>query len=214
MMKHPGNHHHAARNRALRMDEIARGPFAPIYPVIAGQVLSMTGIRSGTCLDIGSGPGQLALALCARSDLDILAVDPSRDVQTVALTNVLDGGCRDRVHPVCGDVHHLPVCGGAVDLIVSRGSIFFWDDPVQAFRECYRVLAPGGRTFIGGGFGTPALKEMVTRRMREIDPGWEKKVEERMQLRDQIPGMMGMAGIPDYATVDDGTGFWIMMEKR
>ncbi|MGC9435837.1 MAG: class I SAM-dependent methyltransferase [Methanomicrobiales archaeon] len=196
------------------MDEIARGPFALMYPVIARQAMSESGIRDGTCLDIGSGPGQLAIALASHSDLDILAVDPSRDVQTIAVTNIRDSGCRGRVQPVCGDVHQLPVCGGAVDLVVSRGSIFFWDDPVQALCECYRVLAPGGRTFIGGGFGTPALKEMITRRMREIDPGWEKKVAERMQLRDQIPEQMGMAGISDYAIVDDGTGFWIMMEKQ
>lgn len=40
-------------------DRIARGVFAPVYPVIAAQILDRTGIRKGVCLDIGCGGGYL-----------------------------------------------------------------------------------------------------------------------------------------------------------
>jgi len=35
---------------------IADTIFAPIYPVIAEQIVTNTGIHSGTALDVGSGP--------------------------------------------------------------------------------------------------------------------------------------------------------------
>ena len=46
---------------------IAREVFAPVYPVIAEQVLAWSGIQSGLALDIGSGPGFFAAALVENS---------------------------------------------------------------------------------------------------------------------------------------------------
>ncbi len=40
-----------------------------IYPVIANQILERTGITRGACLDVGSGPAPLAIALAWISNL-------------------------------------------------------------------------------------------------------------------------------------------------
>jgi SAM-dependent methyltransferase len=42
----------------------------------------------------------------------------------------------------------------SVDFLVSRESIFFWDDPVKGLKEIRRVLRPGGTACIGGGAGS------------------------------------------------------------
>lgn len=42
---------------------IARTIFAPVYPVIASQIIEATGITSGFCLDIGCGGGHLGMAV-------------------------------------------------------------------------------------------------------------------------------------------------------
>jgi len=47
----------------------------------------------------------------------------------------------------------MPLPSESVDLVFSRGSIFFWDDPAQGLQEVYRVLRPGGEAMIGGGRG-------------------------------------------------------------
>jgi hypothetical protein len=44
---------------AQKFDRIARGVFAPVYPVIAGQIIARTGVTRGVCLDIGCGGGYL-----------------------------------------------------------------------------------------------------------------------------------------------------------
>lgn len=42
---------------ANKLDTIARGPFAPVYPLLASQILARSSITSGVCLDLGSGGG-------------------------------------------------------------------------------------------------------------------------------------------------------------
>ena len=155
------------------------------------------------------------MALAAVSDLAIDALDASTDMLSIARRNLQDAGLIGRVRPVCGDVHNLPYADGSIDLIVSRGSLFFWDDRVRAFSEIARVLRPGGRTFVGGGFGTPALKAEITEKMREIDPEWEVKAAERLSRgnRDLIRRELEQAKIPAYKVFEDEAGFWIIMEK-
>ncbi|MDK2863085.1 MAG: hypothetical protein PWQ46_795, partial [Methanomicrobiaceae archaeon] len=127
---------------------IAREVFAPIYPVIAEQVLAWSGIRDGLCLDLGSGPGLLSVALAEKSDLTVIALDADPAMARIAQETA--AGRTDRVAPVNGDVHSMPVRDDTASLIVSRGSLFFWEDRVQAFREIERVLRPGGVAFVGG----------------------------------------------------------------
>ncbi|MHC1626525.1 MAG: class I SAM-dependent methyltransferase [Methanoculleaceae archaeon] len=203
------------KSDARMMDTIAKGPFAPIYPVIARQAIGACGITEGRCIDIGCGPGHLAIALCAVSNLEIDALDSSPDMLEIAGENIEEAGLTDRIRLVHGDVHNLPYSDDSVDLIVSRGSLFFWDDRPRAFSEIWRVLRPGGRTFVGGGFGTAALKAEITLKMREIDPGWEKKMAKRLspERREAILKDLEKACIPAYKILRDEASFWIIMRK-
>jgi len=71
-----------------------------IYPVIARQVLERTGISRGTCLDVGSGPAPLAIALALQSDLRVTALDSSPKMQSLAARNIHDRGLEGRVIPM------------------------------------------------------------------------------------------------------------------
>ena len=146
---------------ARQYDEFAKTTFARIYPVIANQILDRTGITTGTCLDIGSGPAPLAIAIALLSDLRVTALDSSREMHALALQNIRARGLSRRVIPVIGDVHAIPADDGAFDLVVSRGSYHFWQDLPAAFREILRVMKPGGAAYIGGGYGTSQIKAEV-----------------------------------------------------
>ncbi|WP_198003839.1 hypothetical protein [Methanocaldococcus sp. FS406-22] len=50
-------------NNYKDFDEIVRNVFAPVYPVIAKQIVDRTGIKEGICIDLGTGTGALARAI-------------------------------------------------------------------------------------------------------------------------------------------------------
>lgn len=145
--------------------QIASTIFAPVYPVIADQIIAQTGITSGTCLDAGCGSGLLGVALAKKTNLFLYLLDTSPAMLQLASQVVRDNDLRSRTCLLPGEVGSIALPDGSVNLVISRGSLFFWDDLPQAFREIYRVLAPGGRTYIGGGFGSKTLRETIRQQM-------------------------------------------------
>jgi len=100
-------------------------------------------------------------------------------------------------------------------LIVSRGSVFFWEDKTKAFKEIYRVLKPNGITYIGGGFGTADLRMKVMNEMEKIVPEWKKDVKERLGTNtiETFKDALNDAKILNYDMIDDDSGLWILIRK-
>ncbi len=44
-------------------DKVAKLAFAPIYPYLAQRIKEKFGITEGICVDVGSGPASLAIAM-------------------------------------------------------------------------------------------------------------------------------------------------------
>jgi Methylase involved in ubiquinone/menaquinone biosynthesis len=197
----------------VEYEPIAREVFAPIYPVIAGEILKETGISAGKCIDMGTGPGYLGLAMARITSMEVWLLDISDEMIVYAQKNIMERQLGNRVHAICADVHNLPFTDNSIDLVVSRGSVFFWEDLQQAFREIYRVLKPGGMTYIGGGFGSEELKRDIERRMREIDENWEAKAKKRLEH----PTASDYAAILDALNIayeiKHTNGFWIIIRK-
>ena len=204
------------RKGAEQMNEIAQTIFSPIYPVIAQQALDATGINQGICLDIGSGPALLAIAVAHKApEMQVIAVDFSDDSLIIATENIKSAHLAERITARKGDVHHLPFANGHVRLIVSRGSMFFWKDLLNAFQEMYRVLAPGGAAYIGGGFGSLELREQVAAAMLKRDPTWnchaKKKTDNEKIAR--FKEMFREIGCNTYQIINNDTGFWLLFFK-
>ncbi|MGA2917447.1 class I SAM-dependent methyltransferase [Methanoregula sp.] len=202
---------------ARQYDEFSKTTFARIYPVIANEILDRTGITTGTCLDVGSGPASLAIAIALLSNLCVTALDSSREMHALAVQNIRTHGLAKRVIPVIGDVHAIPAGDGAFDLVVSRGSYHFWADLPAAFREIYRVMKPGGTAYIGGGYGTSQIKAEVLagRRERGIvdDPDHPTRTRFRKFRPGEIEQSIDAAGISDYRIISDDAGFWMILRK-
>jgi ubiquinone/menaquinone biosynthesis C-methylase UbiE len=91
----------------------------------------------------------------------VYSVDIQEKMTKVALRNIVEAGLSSRVRAVTADVCKMPFDDDSVDLVVSRGSLPFWEDRSAAFREIYRVLKPGGSAYVGGGFGSTRIKSRV-----------------------------------------------------
>ncbi len=206
--------HEKDREGAQRMDRIAKTAFAPVYPVIAEQILDRCGISRGRCLDVGSGPGSLGIALARASDLAVTLLDSSPEMLAVAEGNIREAGLSGRLSLLRGDVHAIPLPAGSVDLVVSRGSVFFWEDLARAFSEIYRVLAPGGKTYVGGGFGTAELRDSIAAAMAKKNPDWKAFRDKNLGPDNQarIANVVADRGLP-HQIISDDSGFWVMIEK-
>jgi SAM-dependent methyltransferase len=202
--------------RAAEYAAIANEVFAPIYPVIAGQILERCKVREGLCLDLGCGPANLAIALAKSSALTFFAMDFSSCILDFARENILREGLAERVTPLAGDVHRLPFADGVASLIVSRGSMRFWRNRPAAFREIKRVLAPGGRCYVGGGLGSSRLAEEIDREMIRRGADWQNKPRKKGRNKNlaEWADIMEKAGITRYERILDDSGSWIYFEKE
>ncbi|HOO37786.1 MAG TPA: class I SAM-dependent methyltransferase [Deltaproteobacteria bacterium] len=197
------------------LDDIVNSIFMPVYPVIARQVLERTRCRGGICIDLGSGPARLTIELARMGRFSLYAVDFSHEINRIARKNIARKNLSGRILPVTADVSNLPFAGNSADLIVSRSSIFFWENLKETFSAMYRIVKPGAKAYLGGGFGTAELKRSITEQMKHRD-GWEEKIARRLgrASMENIRQELDNAGIRDYTVIHDDSGLWFCIEKR
>jgi|GEM_PF-188280 len=195
-------------------EDISTNIFAPIYPVIAKQILEKGKVPSnGKCLDLGSGNGHLGIALAKASELEVCLYDINQDMLNLAENRINDTGLKDQVSTLLGDACDLPFADQSMDLIISRGSMFFWENRVNAFKEIFRVLKPGGYTYIGGGFGSQKIKDEIDKKMLKRDANWCENAKKRRGSKKPYEMEIIEAGIKDYEIIDDESGLWLVFHK-
>jgi SAM-dependent methyltransferase len=197
----------------------ATGAFAPVYPALAQQIVEDYGVTEGVCVDVGGGCGSLAIALARITDLRIYVLDI--DPAAVRLCGILvdEAELTGRVIPVEGDAQDLPFRDGFADLIVSRGSIFFWPDQLAGLREAQRVLKPGGIAFIGGGFSRlldPAIKRKLIEDRGGPNQGGGS---DRKPIHTGLVDIARKAGVRPIRLLHDPDdrpefGWWIELRRR
>ncbi|MDD2321083.1 MAG: class I SAM-dependent methyltransferase [Geobacteraceae bacterium] len=203
-------------DRAGEYAVIANEVFAPIYPVIARQILERCGVESGLCIDVGCGPANLSLALAKLTSLTFCAMDFSPDILRFAQANIDREELAARIATVVGDVHRMPVPDGVAALIISRGSMRFWRNRPAAFREMWRVLEPGGKGYVGGGLGSSRLAEEINREMIKRGADWQNKPKTQARKNDTAEWreIMAKAGFSRYEIIRDDSGSWVYFEKE
>lgn len=194
-------------------EQTMKGLFRKVYPLIAGQMIARTGIRRGVCIDLGGGPGMLGICLAKASDLQVVIVDPLPECVELAYGNIAEHRLGQRVSAQVGQAEVLDFSDSSVDLVASRGSIFFWENPLQGLSEIYRVLRPGAWAYVGGGFGSNALRDEIIANMSG-DEQWaiERDAHKRKRPPGYFQALLGELAIDgEVASGDSGT--WIVFCK-
>lgn len=213
-MKEEIKKEHKGGTNPQGFDRIVREVFAPIYPVIAGQIKQKTALSSGRCLDAGCGTGALGRAMANITEFDITFFDQSDEMLSLAKGYATDEEIAHRSTFMQGDIHNIEIDDNSLDLVISRGSSPFWDDWDKAYSEILRVLKVGGHAYVGGGFGTKELKEQITEHMSKEKPDWGDSFKERVKTqREVLPKIINSLNPTHHTIIDDESGWWVFMTK-
>ncbi len=201
------------------------------YPTVAEDVIAFCGNQRGRAwVDLGAGPGGLGLALLERIPESVMAmVDPNPDALRRALEGAKERGVLSRAIAVIGSAESMPLPDESVDVVVSRGSFYFWQDRAQGLREVWRVLRPGGRALIGGGLGSSypqwARQEFIRRQRQSQACKGPDAVREFRQARSPATfrRLATEAGLSAFEVVGEGgqepdarnagVGIWLHIKK-
>lgn len=191
------------------MDKLSKTKFKDIYPLIADQIIEKCGIKRGIGIDVGSGPGALAIAIAKTTDLNIYSLDISSRMNEIAKRNIIKERLHHRIFPVNGDAHELPFSDDFADLIISRGSMFFWEDKETCFKEIYRVLKHNGCAYIGGGFGSKNLKNKI----KGVNNNKTDHITVHKINIITLESILNHVPIKNYQIINDDSGLWTLFKK-
>lgn len=137
------------------------------YRDLARQVVEMGLPPGGRVLDVGTGPGFVAIAvarLLQGSGYEVVGLDLSQAMLALAAKNAAQAGLNgapfdaahgrpfDAAHGKLtwrvGDAKAMPFEDGEFDFVISNDSLHHWDDPVPVLDEIARVLKDDGQCII------------------------------------------------------------------
>ncbi len=188
--------------------------FAAMYPLLVRQILEDYGTGKRTVLDIGTGGAPLPIEMAKVSDVELIGVDNNAEVLDIARQNIARHGLPpERIRLIRCEVYDIPLPDGAADLVISRGSIPFWEDLAKAFAEIHRVMAQGGTGFVGCGFSRYQPVEEV----KGMRPEWSSKGKEdprnAWKEEGRIPKALEDAGVRHFEISCGPYGYWVILSK-
>jgi ubiquinone/menaquinone biosynthesis C-methylase UbiE len=142
---------------------------------IAGQLPSGSAV-----LEVAPGPGFLAIELAKLGSYRIVGLDISKSFVHIATENAEKAGVE--VTFLEGNASSMPFESESFDFVYCRAAFKNFTEPVQALREMYRVLRPGGRAVIHD-LRRDAPPEAIRAAVKEMHLGWFSSFLTRRILR-------------------------------
>jgi ubiquinone/menaquinone biosynthesis C-methylase UbiE len=124
-------------------DAVVAPLFAGFFSRVASELAEL--VPEGRILEVGSGPGRLAVKLAEASPgIRVTGIDITPEMVQMAGSLAGRRGVADRVEFQIADVVALPFPDASFDAVVSTFSLHHWRKPGEGLAEIHRVLRPGG----------------------------------------------------------------------
>ncbi len=107
------------------------------------------GVTGGKVLDVGTGPGSLAIEFAKGIlGVQVVGLDLSDVALELARDNVQESGVSSRVSFEKGDAEDMPFEDDTFDVVISSNTLHLVKNPVSMLNEIHRILKPQGRFII------------------------------------------------------------------
>lgn len=162
----------------------AENILAPIYQYFIKDIeqLWQRDVRGSVVLEIGCGPGLMIEQFCLAGARHVIALDISAGM----LSRAVQRNKRfPQVSYLVADASKIPLKKKSIDIVFSRGSIFFWKDIKRSFQEINNALTPEGIMLVGGGYGMNTPQNIVDNILLNTDMASKKSIP-RLNLEELI----------------------------
>ncbi len=130
-------------NADAEVKAYAGADFRAVNRRCARRALRAAGTRRGHALDLGTGPGDIPIALCRLAPLwRVTAVDLAPRMVAWARRNVRDAGLASRIRVVKADAKRAARLNGPFQLVFSNSLLHHLEDPAPFWRSVKRHLRP------------------------------------------------------------------------
>jgi SAM-dependent methyltransferase len=170
---------YAEMGRSRTRDQIARRALGLPSDMDVSGVLPWTGVAEVAAalnlapgqllVDLGCGRGGYSLEIARQTGARLLGLDFSPVAVTTAANR---GASADIAGPAAFCVGTITAAGvgtGAADAVVCIDTIMFAGAPLDALRECRRILAAGGRLVLTSWEATNLADERLPQWARRLD---------------------------------------------
>lgn len=149
-----------AARRSANAAALTYDDAAALQAEVRGRLLErldFVKLNPAVVVDLGAATGAASAALVKRyPDAQIIALDSAQDMLRQARKQ--ESGA-SKLGLLCADASALPLADASVDLIFCNLLLPWCNDPMRIFKECRRVLRPGG-LFNFATLGPDTLYEM------------------------------------------------------
>lgn len=141
-MSHENEYH----DNLITMLELiwGEGFMAPGGPGNVARMLDGIATKDKRILDIGSGLGGPAFEMAQTHGANVVGIDLEAPLVDRANRSAAQKGLADRCTFKTVEVGPLAFEDGFFDIVVSSGALTQTSDKEAVFKECFRVLKPGG----------------------------------------------------------------------
>ncbi len=148
--------------------------------------------KSVELLDLGCGTGRFSIPMAARLGYSVTGADNSDEMLEKARNK--EGG--NRVKWSVQNAAHLSYPNASFDVVFTSHLLHHLDEPLDAIRECYRVLRPGG--VILNRYGP--MEDIRDDPEHRFFPGNVEIDEARTPTVEQVEEWLGVAGFNGVST--------------
>lgn len=99
-------------------------------------------------VDLGAGPGLLSAEIRKlMSETNVISLDASIKMLEMAEKHAFKDDFR-KFGVILSMSENIPLKSNSADIVVSRFSLPYWEQPKASFAEVFRILKPGGRVIL------------------------------------------------------------------